>query len=255
MTIHTQMSISADHIRGAGILNGTLNLSGPWGWKLPFVLQYMCESIAHLMRDLKQITQVPSRLATSSHKLQTLNDAGPLPLAVILIFAPDSPWWLMRHGQREKAIHALDRLSDGSIDNGPVASMIAHTIDMEKQINQGDSYLACFRGTDRRRTEIAIIAWVSQNLVGFAMQSNQIYFFTLAGLASSDSFKLGLGTYCIAGFGTLGSMVLMSHIGRRKILLWGFAFMLVMMLTIGVLGCVPETGSTRWCVLLFYLSN
>ena len=134
----------------------------------------------------------------------------------------------------------------GSIDNELIADMIAHTIELEKRINHGSSYLACFKGTDRRRTEIAIIAWVSQNLVGFAMQANQIYFFTLAGLASTDSFKLGLGTYCIAGVGTLGSMYLMSYIGRRKILLSGFAFMFVMMLTIGIIGCVPETSATRW---------
>lgn len=33
------------HIIGAGILNGTLTLSGDWGWKLPFVLQYICTSL------------------------------------------------------------------------------------------------------------------------------------------------------------------------------------------------------------------
>lgn len=170
----------------------------------------------------------------------------PVPLAVILIFAPDSPWWLMRHGRRDQAIKALCRLSSPDVDNEMAANGIAYTIEMEKRINHGSSYVACFRGTDRRRTEIAIIAWVSQNLVGFAMQSNQIYFFTLAGLKSSDSFKLGLGTYCIAGFGTLSSMYLMSYIGRRKILLWGYAFMFCMMVTIGIIGCVPETSSTRW---------
>lgn len=170
----------------------------------------------------------------------------PAPLALILIFAPDSPWWLMRHNRRSEAIIALNRLSSPGVDNETVATVIAHTIEMEKQTNEGSSYLACFKGTNLRRTEIALVAWVSQNLVGFAMQSNQIYFFRLAGLAAADSFKLGLETYCIAGVATLCSMYAMSYIGRRKILLYGYAFMLVMMLTIGVIGCVPETSATRW---------
>ena len=132
------------------------------------------------------------------------------------------------------------------MDNETVATVIAHTIEMERQTNEGSSYAACFRGTNRRRTEIALIAWVSQNLVGFAMQANQIYFFRIAGLAAADSFKLGLGTYCIAGVATHSSMYAMSYIDRRKIMLYGYAFMFAMMFTIGIIGCVPETSATRW---------
>ena len=152
----------------------------------------------------------------------------------------------MRHDRRAQAIHALNRLSSPGVDNEAAATIISHTIEMEKQIDEGSSYLSCFRGTNLRRTEIALVVWVSQNLVGFAMQANQIYFFRLAGLAAADSFKLGLGTYCIAGVATLGSMYAMSYIGRRKIMLYGYAFMLSMMLTIGIIGCVPETNATRW---------
>ena len=152
----------------------------------------------------------------------------------------------MRRNRREQAIHALNRLSSPEVDNEAAATVIAHTIEMEKQINEGSSYIACFRGTNLRRTEIALVAWVSQNLVGFAMQANQIYFFRLAGLAAADSFKLGLGTYCIAGVATLTSMYAMSYIGRRKIMLYGYAFMFTMMITIGIIGCVPETNATRW---------
>lgn len=157
----------------------------------------------------------------------------------------------MRRNRRVDAIHALNRLSSPSVDNETAATVIAHTIEMERQTNEGSSYLACFRGTNLRRTEIALIAWVSQNLVGFAMQSNQIYFFRLAGLAAADSFKLGLGTYCIAGVATLGCMYAMSYIGRRTIMLYGYAFMFAMMITIGVIGCIPETNGTRWSVICF----
>lgn len=200
------------HIIGAGILNGTVTIPGDLGWKLPFMLQWI----------------------------------WPVPLFVAILFAPDSPWWLVRRGKTPEAIRALTRLSDPSVDNETYVRVIKHTIEMEDRLNTGSTYAACFRGTNRRRTEIAVIAWTAQNLVGFAMQANQIYFFTLAGLASTDSFKLGLGTYCIAFVGTAGSMYLMSYIGRRVMWLSGLCFMFVMMTIIGVLGCIGQTGPVKW---------
>lgn len=61
------------------------------------------------------------------------------------------------------------------------------------------SYLDCFRGDSLRRTEIAMVSWGCQILPGFAIQNYITYFFTLAGLDSSDSFNLSIGE---CGFGS-----------------------------------------------------
>lgn len=79
-----------------------------------------------------------------------------------------------------KAVHALDRLSDGSVDNHEVAALIEHTVQLERELNFGSSYYDCFKGIDFRRTEVAVIVWLAQGLVGFAMQGNQAYFFEQA---------------------------------------------------------------------------
>lgn len=211
-TANVNLGWVVGHIIGAGILNGTVSITGDWGWKIPFALQWIF----------------------------------PLPLFIGIWFAPDSPWWLVRKGRMDDAIKALDRLSDGTVDNVALSRSMKHTIDLEAELKTGSSYAACFKGTNLRRTEIAVVVWSAQNFVGFAIQAFQIYFFTLAGLAAADSFKLGLGTYCIAFVGTTGSMYVMTYIGRRTLWLAGLCFMLPLMLLIGILGCLEQTSGIKW---------
>lgn len=42
--------------------------------------------------------------------------------------------------------------------------MIVQTNEFERQAATGTSYLDCFRGTNLRRTEIACLVWMTQNL-------------------------------------------------------------------------------------------
>lgn len=104
----------------------------------------------------------------------------PVPIFIACYFCPDSPWWLVRKGRTADAVKALDRLSDGSMDNTAVATLIEHTVNLEKELNFGASYADCFKGVDRRRTEIATVVWCAQSLVGFVMQSYSTYFFLQA---------------------------------------------------------------------------
>jgi SP family general alpha glucoside:H+ symporter-like MFS transporter len=80
----------------------------------------------------------------------------------------------------DEAVKALDRLSDGTVDNHKVAHLIKHTVKLEREMAFGTSYFDCFRGIDRRRTEIACVVWGAQALVGFALQSYSTYFFLQA---------------------------------------------------------------------------
>ena len=103
--------------------------------------------------------------------------------------------------------------------------MIQHTIQLETELQIGHSYRECFKGTNLRRTEIATVAWGSQALVGWCLQSYVTFFFTQAGLPTSQSFKLGLGSYCIAFAGTFSSWFTQTYFGRRTIYLIGCAVM------------------------------
>lgn len=76
-----------------------------------------------------------------------------------LVFAPESPWWYVRKGNRAAARASLLRLTSKNQPNFNVdetLAMIEHTNEMEKQLKEGTGYLDCFRGVDLRRSEIVI---------------------------------------------------------------------------------------------------
>jgi len=82
----------------------------------------------------------------------------PVPLMIGIFLAPESPWWLVRKGKTEAAKKSLLRLTshhEGSdFDADETIAMMVHTTALEDKITAGASYLDCFRGVDRRRTEV-----------------------------------------------------------------------------------------------------
>jgi SP family general alpha glucoside:H+ symporter-like MFS transporter len=112
-----------------------------------------------------------------------------IPLFAISYFCPPSPWWMVRKGRFDDAKAAVRRLtnpalfSDAEVDDS-VAYMI-HTTEMEKQVSEGTSYIQCFRGTDRRRTEIAMMT--------FTMQASHLHMTSVATLTCTDSQRAVFG--------------------------------------------------------------
>lgn len=77
-------------------------------------------------------------------------------------------------------------------------------------------------------------------------------------MAQGDSFKLTLGSYCVAFVGTSSAMALQQRFGRRRLWFAGLGAMFVSMLVIGVLACLPQTTSMLWAegtmVLVWFLN-
>jgi SP family general alpha glucoside:H+ symporter-like MFS transporter len=149
----------------------------------------------------------------------------PLPLIVAVIFAPESPWWLVRKGRVEDAKNILRRLrqKDDSDSLDAVTSMMIQTNEFEQTINEGTSYLDCFKGVDLRRTEITCNTWLVQTMAGSTFMGYSTYFYQSAGLGDNSAFSLSLGQYAIGGVGVIISWVLMSKFGRRFLFLSGLA--------------------------------
>lgn len=203
------------HMIAAGVLNAKLSDPSEWSWRLPFAIQWMWPPL----------------------------------LAVACFFAPESPWWLVRKGRTDEAMLILNRTvtaPEGAVSKANVIAMISHTIATERSIGVGSSFVDCFRGTNRRRTEIAMISWGCQILPGFAIQNYITYFFTLAGLSASDSFKLVLGNYSIAFVGTVASWFVQKRFGRRDIYFTGLVFMFFPMALVGFLDLASASSNIRW---------
>ncbi|XDG04721.1 hypothetical protein ABKA04_004336 [Annulohypoxylon sp. FPYF3050] len=187
---------------GIGVIMGNLWRTDEWAYRIPYALQWM----------------------------------WPLPLIIGIFFAPESPWWLVRRGQLDDAKRALLRLTSLDRETDFDAD---ETIAM--MITKGASYLDCFKGVDRRRTEIVCMCWAIQNLSGNIFSNYSTYFLEQAGLSSDKAYAFAMGQYAINCAGVFGAWTLITFgIGRRTLYLYGLASLFVMLLILGFLGLAPD---------------
>jgi SP family general alpha glucoside:H+ symporter-like MFS transporter len=211
---------------GAGVVRGMVRQESlsDWAYRIPFAVQWI----------------------------------WPIPLIIVVICAPESPWWLVKKQRLDEAKKALLRLTSKKHERFNVdhtVAMMAHTDQLERQIAEGTSYRDCFRGTDLRRTEIVCCVWVIQVTSGIWIAGNAPFFLLQAGFSPSRAFSLNLGLPAIGFVGTVVSWFLMRHIGRRTLYIWGLAGQLLILITIGSLGIPPERSALTWStgILMFVL--
>ncbi|CAK7199204.1 hypothetical protein SEUCBS139899_001877 [Sporothrix eucalyptigena] len=184
----------------------------------------------------------------------------PVLIVPILVFAPESPWHLVRTGRRAAARQSLRRLQSPAAAVAAGVSVEATLATIERTNNLevaeashhqhhssqggGDdaTYWDCFRGTELRRTEIACMAFAAQVLAGAPFAYNSTYFFQQVGLATHTTYLLNTGGTLLALAGTLVNwFALMPRYGRRPIFVGGMAVMTSLLATVGFLGLVPES--------------
>ncbi|EUC43026.1 hypothetical protein COCMIDRAFT_7497 [Bipolaris oryzae ATCC 44560] len=172
----------------------------------------------------------------------------PVPILGFVYFAPESPWWLIRKSNFADAKESLRRLrskpkhvSDDEFDAGLDATMYAMVQTNQKELlmQSGTNYKDCFKGVDRRRTEITCMVWMVQTLCGGSFMGFSTYFYEQAGLASSHAFSLSLGQFALGLLGVVVSWVLMVLYGRRSLYLFGQVLTFAFVLFIGILACIP----------------
>ncbi|KAM0813518.1 putative Maltose permease MAL31 [Seiridium cardinale] len=206
LTSYTNMCFIIGQLIAAGVLATLVSRTDEWAFRIPFAIQWI----------------------------------WPAFLIPLLCFAPESPWHLVRKGQIEKAEQSLLRLrrSNAVIDDEVQETLktIIRTDRLEKKITAGTSYWDCFRGVERRRTEIACMAFAGQMFSGLAFAYNSTYFFQQVGLTPSQTYRLNIGGTGMALAGTLVSwFALMPYYGRRRIFLWGMFVLFLIQYSIGVL--------------------
>lgn len=202
------------------MLRGLIHMDSEWSYRIPFSLQWFWT----------------------------------VPILIGVLFAPESPWWLIRHDKPDEARRSLLRLTKKGqgfkVDE--TISMMRHTNEVEKYMAAGTGYIDCFRGTDLRRTEIACVVWITQ-AVSATVTGNAAYFYEQAGLRADQAFDMSAGMYVAGIVGAIGSWFLMRYFGRRTLYLWGTACCGGLLLLSGIIGAVvadnaPSGSAAGWAL-------
>lgn len=188
-----------------GVIAGTSKLDTHWAYSAPFAAQWV----------------------------------WPLVILIGWPFAPESPWWLVRKDRIADAEASLKRLASPSVDVKPTLAMIIETDRLEQELEAGSTYRDCFTKINMRRTEVAIGVYSIQVISGVYLVGYATYFFTLAGLQTSDAFSMSCGYLALGFVGTVFSWFLILRYGRRQIYNYGLAGLVVLMFVIGIMDCTP----------------
>ncbi|GAB7354889.1 hypothetical protein MBLNU459_g5527t1 [Dothideomycetes sp. NU459] len=172
----------------------------------------------------------------------------PVVLLVGLLFAPESPYWLVRQGRRDDARRALEKLSSSKHrpDLDSLLSLIEETDLLEQEIEKSTTYLDCFKGTNLRRTEICTMVYLIQVIGGNPLIGYATFFFEQAGLDPGDAFDMGVGNTALGFVGTCLSWPLMLRFGRRSIYNSGMVFMTIVLFIIGFLDLGSHKSGAVW---------
>lgn len=214
LTIYVNMCWAIGQFIAAGVMYALVNRPDEWSYRIPFALQWI----------------------------------WPVPLIVICWFAPESPWYLVRKDQLEKAKRSLYRLGGDKTEdqiNGQLA-MLVHTTKIEMAIEEGTRYWDCFKGVDLRRTEVCCMAFMGQILSGSTFAYSPTYFFESAGMDTNHAYQLNVGGTAIAFVGTIISWWLITHFGRRTLYVWGQGILCAVLIIIGILSASSKTQGSLW---------
>jgi SP family general alpha glucoside:H+ symporter-like MFS transporter len=193
----------------AGVTKGFDNWTSEWGYRIPFAIQWM----------------------------------WPIIVLPILVFTPESPWWLVRQDRLEEANKALHRLSspDPKVDIGRTLAMMQKTDLYERKIEEGASIWDCFKGSSLRRTEIVIMIFFAQDFAQSPISPT--YFFEQLGLSTDQAFDMSLGMTSVALVCGLCTAFMLRFYGRRSIFTMGIGILCFLQFIVAFLDLAPNYTS------------
>ncbi|KAK1842858.1 hypothetical protein CCHR01_14501 [Colletotrichum chrysophilum] len=168
-----------------------------------------------------------------------------IPSLMILVTAlvPESPRWLLGKEEYEEALVNLKGLNDGRAGFDGETELAAMKANLEQHTEKG-SWADLFRGTDLRRTAIALLPPFFSQATGqaFANVYGTIFY---QSLGTINPFVLTIISQCFGLIGSLSFMLLVDRAGRR--FFWKSMVTLggVSMMILGGLGTIRNPNQSE----------
>lgn len=225
VTAYVCMCWGAGILLSSGVIRGVASISGDLAWRLPFALQWV----------------------------------WPVPLLIGAYLAPESPWNAVRRNKIEQARRSLMRLLPNTDDKSErvesTLAYIQYTTKLETAETEGASFLDCFRGNNRRRTEINCVVWATQILCGNAILGFSVVFLESAGFSAVQAFDVNISLSACYIIGGIICWFLFPHLGRATIYMGGNLIMFFILIVIGALGFVEGTKAQLAVGILLVIST
>lgn len=177
-------------------------------------------------------------------------------LTIGAIFLPESPIWLLRRsGDSDAAARkAMNQLypPNTSYDVEEVFTEMKRTIHIEASeasVNK-ESYLACLKGTNRRRTIIVVFAEFIPLLFGLQLLGSSSYFLQQNGMKAKMTLVLQVSGVACGVIACCTTFYTLSEFGRRALMIVSMAGITMLWGAIGFCGIRQETAGAMWQVSL-----
>lgn len=176
-------------------------------------------------------------------------------LTIGAIFLPESPVWLLRRdccntdAAARKAMNRL-YLHNTSYGSEEIFAEMKRTIQIEasEASDKKESYIACLKGTNRRRTIIVVFAEFIPLLFGLQLLGSSSYFLQQNGMEPKQSLILQVSGVACGVIACCITFYTLSKFGRRTLMLISMAGITVLWGAIGFCGIRQETAGAMWQV-------